>query len=232
MSPAKLELLLDEHLPEVLDEDDPAWEVLPTVLRAWVGWAAERAGLSPPAREVLDEAADALLEAAAAGVPEELLEALLDDVPDDITPEEMNEILARRTFAVGGPLILDDDGELTIDPADPDQRALAIRREHPEYAEALADPIGDALVDGTNPRLHLALHEIVTNQLWDAEPPGVWPAALRLFASGMDRHDVLHALGEVATRHVHAALQERRPYDAAAYAADLEALGQGPARRH
>ena len=61
VSPAKLELLLDERLPEVLDEDDPEWEVLPTVLRAWVGWAAERAGLSPPAREVLDEAADALL---------------------------------------------------------------------------------------------------------------------------------------------------------------------------
>ncbi len=232
VSPAKLELLLDERLPEVLDEDDPEWEVLPAVLRAWVGWAAERAGLSPSARAVLDEAADAFLEGLAAGVPEELLEALLDDVPDDITPEEMSEILARRTFAVGGPLILDDDGELTIDPADPDQRALAIRREHPEYAEALADPVGDALVDGTNPRLHLALHEIVANQLWDAEPPGVWPAALRLFASGMDRHDVLHALGEVATRHVYAALQERRPYDAAAYAADLEALGKGPARRH
>ena len=62
VSPAKLELLLDERLPDVLDEDDPEWEVLPTVLRAWVGWAAERAGLSPPAREVLDEAADALLE--------------------------------------------------------------------------------------------------------------------------------------------------------------------------
>ena len=58
-------------------------------------------GALPPAREVLVEAADALLEAAAAGVPEELLEALLDDVPDDLTPEEMNEILARRTFAVG-----------------------------------------------------------------------------------------------------------------------------------
>lgn len=232
VSPAKLELLLDEHLPGVLDEDDPEWEVLPTVLRAWVGWAAHRAGLSSSARAVLDEAADVFLEGLAADVPEELLEALLDDVPDDITPEELSEILARRTFAVGGPLILDDDGELTIDPADPDHRALAIHREHPEYAEALADPVGDALVDGTNPRLHLALHEIVANQLWDAEPPGVWPAALRLFASGMDRHDVLHALGEVATRHVYAALQERRPYDAAAYAADLEALGKGPARRH
>lgn len=230
VSPAKLELLLDEHLPEVLDEDDPEWEVLPTVLRAWVGWAAERAGLPRSARAVLDETADAFLEGLAAGMPDEFLEALLDDVSDDVTPEEMNEILARRTFAVGGPLILDDEGELTIDPADPDERGLAIRDEHPEYAEALADPWGDALVDGVNPRLHLALHEIVANQLWDGDPPDVWPAALRLFASGMNRHDVLHALGEVATRHVHAALQERRPYDAATYAADLEALGQGPAQ--
>lgn len=228
VSPVKLELLLDEHLLAVLDEDDPEWEVLPAVLRAWVGWAAERAGLSSPARAVLDEAADAFLEGLAFDAPEELLDALLADVPDDVTPEELNDILARRMFAVGGPSILDDDGELTIDPADPDQRALAVRREHPEYAEALSDLVGEALVDGVNPRLHLALHEIVTNQLWDADPPGVWPAALRLFASGMDRHDVLHALGEVATRHVHAALHERRPYDAAAYGADLEAL----ARRH
>ena len=232
VSPGKLELLLDEYLPEVLDEDDPEWEVLPTVLRAWVGWAAERAGLSASARAVLDEAADALLEAAAASLPDELLDALLDDVPDDITPEEMDQILARRTFAVGGPSILDDDGQLRIDPADPDQRALAIHDEHPEYAEALASPFADTLVDGVNPRLHLALHEIVANQLWDAEPAGVWPAALRLFSSGMDRHDVLHALGEVAARHVYAALQEQRPYDAAAYAADLEALGRRTARRH
>ena len=94
VSPAKLELLLDEHLPELLDEDDPEWQVLPTVLRAWVG-SAERAGLSPPARAVLDEATDTLLEGLAAGVPEEFLDALLDDAPDDLTPEEMNEILAR-----------------------------------------------------------------------------------------------------------------------------------------
>jgi Domain of unknown function (DUF1841) len=231
VSPAKLDLLVDEYLPAALDDDAPEWEVLPAVLPAWVRWAAERAGLSASARAVLDEAVDTLLDDEAGEVPDELVDALLDDVPDDVTPEEVDEILARRTFAVGGPLIV-DDGELAIDPADPDQRALAIRDEHPEYAAALADPSGEPLVDGVNPRLHIALHEVVANQLWAGEPPGVWPAALRLFGSGMDRHGVLHALAEVAARHLHTALQERRPHDAAAYAADLDALGRGPARRN
>ena len=230
VSPAKLELLLDEHIPEVVDEDDPEWEVLPTVLPAWVGWAAERAGLPSAARAALDEEVDALLDGEGADVPDELVEALLDDVPEHVTPEEVTEILARRTFAVGGPLIV-DDGELTLDPADPDQRALAIRHEHPEYVAALAEPFGDGLVDGVNPRLHLALHEIVANQLWDGEPAEAWPAALRLVAAGVDRHDVLHALADVAARHVWRAVQERRPYDAAAYAADLDALDPALARR-
>ena len=36
-------------------------------------------------------------------MPDELVDALLDDVPEDVTPEEVAEILARRTFAIGGP---------------------------------------------------------------------------------------------------------------------------------
>jgi hypothetical protein len=232
VSPAKLELLLDELIPDVVDEDDPEWEVLPTVLPAWVEWAAERAGLSSSAREALAEDVDALLDDEGADIPEELVEALLDDVPEDVTPEDVAEILARRTFAVGGPLLVDDDGELALDPADPDQRSLAIRGEHPEYAAALDNPFGDDLVDGVNPRLHIAMHEMVANQLWDGEPAEVWPAALRLFASGMDRHDVLHALADVAARHVWRAVQEQRPYDAAAYAADLDALAPEIARRN
>jgi hypothetical protein len=231
VSPAKLELLLDEHLPEVLDEDDREWEVLPTVLPAWVGWAAERAELPSYARAALDEEVDGLLDDEGADVPDELVDALLDDVPEDVTPEEVAEILARRTFAIGGPSIVGDDGELILDPADPDQRALAIRREHPEYAAALDDLFDDRLVDGVNPRLHLAMHEMVVNQLWDGEPAEVWPAALRLFATGADRHDVLHALTDVAARHVWRAVQEQRPYDAAAYAADLDALDAGSTRR-
>ena len=85
-------------------------------------------------------------------------------------------------------------------------------------------------MDGVNPRLHLAMREMVVNQLWDGEPAEVWPAALRLFATGADRHDVLHALADVAARHVWRAAQERRPYDTAAYAADLDALNPGSTR--
>jgi len=56
-------------------------------------------------------------------------------------------------------------------------------------------------ISGTkvNPRLHLSMHEIVVNQLWDGIPPETWEAAQRLLAQGHDRHEVLHMLAEVAS---------------------------------
>lgn len=36
----------------------------------------------------------------------------------------------------------------------------------------LDDPTSDELADGVNPRLHLALHLIIANQLWEDNPPG------------------------------------------------------------
>jgi hypothetical protein len=225
VSPAKVEILLIEQLPIFLDDDAPEQDALPDVLRAWVGWAAQRAGLAEAAREALEEATDELIETAASEVPEEFVDALLDGVPEDVTPEDVAEILARRTFAVGTPSAIVDGEEMLIDPSDADERALAIRSEHPEYAEALDDPFGDGMMDGVNVRLHIAMHEMVANQLWTGEPAETWEAAQRLLDSGMDRHDVLHALAEVAAHQVHAALAEQRPYDAVTYAAELAALG-------
>lgn len=223
ISPAKLALLLER--PDVLDALAGEDAALPEVLRAWVGWAGARQGLPEAARKELAEVADEILDPVAA-LPEEFVGALVDDAPDG-APEELADLAARRLFALGGPTAVVDGEEMEIDPTDPDERALAIRAEHPEYEHVLDDDtLGDeVLVDGVNPRLHLAMHEMVANQLWDGDPPEAWPAAQRLLTAGMDRHDVLHALAEVATRQVHAAVVERRPYDAAAYAADLDALG-------
>jgi hypothetical protein len=51
-----------------------------------------------------------------------------------------------------------------------------------------------------NPKLHVSMHEIVVNQLWDGDPPETWEAAQRLLGQGYARHDVLHMLAEVASR--------------------------------
>jgi light-regulated signal transduction histidine kinase (bacteriophytochrome) len=41
--------------------------------------------------------------------------------------------------------------------------------------------------DMINPALHIAMHEIVANQLWADNPPEVWAIAQRLLADGYDR---------------------------------------------
>jgi hypothetical protein len=87
-------------------------------------------------------------------------------------PTARRELLARRRFAVPRIVTSIDGGEqIELDPADEDQRELLILAEHPEYHAVLADPMSDELVEGVNPRLHVALHQILANQLWDDTPP-------------------------------------------------------------
>jgi hypothetical protein len=132
------------------------------------------------------------------------------------------EVLERRRFAV--PAFGGRTGGAELDPGDPDERRMLIEGEHPEYREALADP-GSETVDGVNPRLHITVHEIVANQLWDDDPPEVWQAAKRLSATGMDRHEVLHAIGDVLARHLQAALAGE-PADPARYVEQIDRLGR------
>lgn len=141
--------------------------------------------------------------------------------------DERQRAIERRTFAmpyfstrIGG----DDFQEL--DPNDPDERAILIEGEHPEYHDALADPGFEGEVDGVNPRLHLAMHEIVANQLWDNDPPETWHAARRLRDLGHDRHDILHAIGEVVMTHLHASLMAQKVFDLERYCAELDQLGR------
>jgi hypothetical protein len=72
-------------------------------------------------------------------------------------------------------------------------------------------------------RLHAALHVTVENQLAERYAPAV--AALdRLTASGMDRHDAVHAIASVAAAQMQYVLREGRPFDHEAYERDLTAL--------
>ncbi|HXF97943.1 MAG TPA: DUF1841 family protein [Gaiellaceae bacterium] len=133
---------------------------------------------------------------------------------------------ARRAFACPRRrgryrgLVLDG-----LDPADPDERRFLIEAEHPELQDAL-ERHEDVLVGGraVNPRLHILVHEIVANQLWDGDPPEVWETAKRLLGLGYERHEVLHMLGSVVTRELWSALHDRRLADTARYVAALDEL--------
>jgi Domain of unknown function (DUF1841) len=102
---------------------------------------------------------------------------------------------------------------------DEDSRMELIRAEHPEYED-----VGEEEVDGVNPRLHVAMHAIVAKQLWDGDPPEVWPAAKRLLDAGVDRHEVLHRLAALMAERVYATLRGEPP-EIAEYRRKLAALG-------
>jgi len=141
-------------------------------------------------------------------------------------PGVLQDVLDRRAFAMPyvGTWIGDEDYP-RLNPADPDERGILVKGEHPEWHDLLADPSFDGEVDGVNPRLHLAMHEIVANQLWDDDPPEAWRAAQRLLAAGADRHDVLHQLGGAVMEHLYTALTAGEPVDPVAYRKALDGLG-------
>jgi len=91
-----------------------------------------------------------------------------------------------------------------LDPADEDERRTLIEAEHPEFRGAIEDDVPEIHTGGrvVSPNLHIAMHEIVANQLWADEPPEVWQTAQRLTAAGYDRHEVLHMLGSVVAGEV------------------------------
>jgi hypothetical protein len=122
--------------------------------------------------------------------------------------------------------VVDEIDLAFLDPADPDERSLLMRFEHPEFAAALNDGWDEIEIDGTvmNPNLHLALHEVVANQLWDGEPPEVAETAHRLDLAGYDRHEVFHMIGSVVSHQVWQALHEQQPADPEQIRDDLAAL--------
>jgi hypothetical protein len=142
-------------------------------------------------------------------------------------PAARRQLLARRRFTVPTLVTsLDGDEEVELDPADEDQRELLILAEHPEYRAMFADPMSEELIEGVNPRLHVALHQVIANQLWDDTPPEVWQAARRLLARGYDRHAILHALAYELGQEIHTVLTDQDAPDPSmtAYRARLRAL--------
>jgi hypothetical protein len=235
-SPAKTEIFLHDWVPRrvVLDEEDR--EVMPAVVRAWVRWAAERNRLPAEAVAELVEAADEcaghfaeVYDDAGSASPVRLY---LQGLEPDAGLEATQDAVDRRLFTMPyfGTRIGDEDFP-QLDPGDPDERRLLIEGEHPEYHAVLDDPSFDGDVEGVNPRLHCAIHEVVANQLWDDDPPEAWQAAKRLLAAGEDRHEILHRLGELVIVHLHGALTSGQRVDVAAYRRALAALGTRDNRR-
>jgi Domain of unknown function (DUF1841) len=140
----------------------------------------------------------------------------------------------RRRFAVPAATGEFDEIDLAyLDPADEDERRILILAEHPELYDAIEAGLDEIHQHGTtiNPTLHIAMHEIVANQLWDDDPPEVWHTAQRLLNAGYERHEVLHMLASVNSDAVYDALHDEKPADLDAMRAALAALPESWERR-
>lgn len=113
-----------------------------------------------------------------------------------------------------------------LDPGDPDERRLLILAEHPDLDRAIKAGQTEIHVGGQpmNPSLHIAMHEIVANQLWDDAPPEMWQTARRLLDAGYERHEVLHMLASVVSGDVYRSLHDGVAADPERTRAALAAL--------
>lgn len=72
--------------------------------------------------------------------------------------------------------------------------------------------------------LHAAMHSTVETQLAAGDPPQIRNALARLQASGVSRHEALHALSSVLARHLYALMSHQHDFDRDAYVRELDAL--------
>ena len=236
VSPAKIAGFLLDWVPAKVILDDADRDALPHVVTAWVRWAGERTGLDPAAvAQLVDVARDCgedFREAYEEGADASPIRQFLHGLDTGGGLADAQDALDRRMFAMPyfGTRIGEDDYP-RLDPGDPDERRLLIEGEHPEYHAVLTDPGFDGEIDGVNPRLHIAIHEVVANQLWEDDPAEAWRAAKRLRDAGVDRHDILHQLGSVVAAHLHGALTNRQAVDHAAYRQAIDALRPPSSRR-
>lgn len=104
----------------------------------------------------------------------------------------------------------------------PDPRAWLALREG-ERLEAVLEFHRRRQIVSPSARLHAALHVTVENQLAEGYAASV--ATLdRLTASGVDRHEAIHAIASVAAAQMQRVLRDKRPFDPTAYEQDLRAL--------
>jgi hypothetical protein len=186
IGPRKIAYLLLGHVPNIFSVSAAQRQHLEPAVTAWTRWSAEHRGL--------DEAATARLTEALPGVfgrfgaayddPQAVTARsyLSDLAVSDADVSELAAHAARRLFAM--PLPSSDGGP--VDVGDPAVRRGLIEA---EFAECTPHA-------GLTREEFMAAVQRVVDELWAGDPARTFAEARRLFASGADRHDILHTLAE------------------------------------
>ena len=148
------------------------------------------------------------------------------------TPDVQRELKAltrqriRLTWEIaqlGGPL------------SDEDTRLVEVMREHSEYADLWGrlDDLTDAQIerDGTNPILHVTIHQTIENQIAGGDPEQTGQTVEALMRQGLSRHEAIHRVGEVLAGEIYHILKENRPFDEAGFVRKLRRLAKPGAVR-
>lgn len=113
-----------------------------------------------------------------------------------------------------------------LNPGDPDDRHVLILAEHPELHEVIEAGLDEIDVGGQpmNPRLHITIHEVVADQLWDGAPPDTWETAKRLTDLSYERHEIFHMIGSGVSSEIWHGMVKSEHYDHERFVAALAAL--------
>ena len=186
VGPQKLFAMLLVYVPSTFTLSAAVHDGLRSAVTAWVRWSAVYRGLDEAAAEhlmsrvpeILDDFQDAYDE------PFNVMARgyLRDLVTSDTNVAWLEDQRARREFAV--PLPEDrEPGVWDVDATEPDGRAAVTVAEFAQCAP-----------EGAAGEKFLAAAKRVVEELWHDDPAKTWQEAKRLAATGLDRHDVLHAL--------------------------------------
>jgi hypothetical protein len=165
---------------------------LEPVVTAWTRWSAEHRGLDEAATARLAESLPEVFGrfGAAYDDPETATARsyLADLAVSDADVSGLATHVARRMFAVPmpGPGADGAPVDAAVDVGDP-----AVRRALAEAEFGACTPHAGL----TQEEFLAAVHRVIA-ELWDDDPQETFQAARRLFASGADRHDIIHTLAE------------------------------------
>lgn len=104
----------------------------------------------------------------------------------------------------------------------------AVLTEHPEVRglwEKRGNLPGSVVINGMDPILHVIFEAIAESHIQKKNPPEAREAYERLQSEGFDPHTARAAIANLLIPHIHKVLEEKRPFESAAYARRLKILG-------
>jgi hypothetical protein len=110
-----------------------------------------------------------------------------------------------------------------------------ILKQHPEYSDiwertAVLDPHEEVLRDGANPFAHIAIHQIIANQVANRDPSQTAETLEALMQAGYTRHEAIHAIGGILAEEIFEILRDKRPFNETGYIQALRDLAEADTR--